>query len=146
MFSYEALESAKIARKKLFDKVKEIKSAHGKDKKTLQKKYLTRFTKEMNDDMNTAKALATMWAVLKDEKLNDHDKYFLVLEFDKIFGFELGSLKDDKIPADVKKLAEERLTARKEKDWAKSDKLRDKINSLGYDIGDTKEGYELKKE
>ena len=145
MFSWEALEGAKVTRRKLFDKVKEIKAVHNKDKKALQKKYLNQFTKEINDDLNTAKALATMWAVLKDDKLKNHDKYFLVLEFDKVFGFEFGNLKEEKIPAELKKLAEERLKARQEKDWAKSDKLRDKINSLGYDIGDTKEGYELKK-
>ena len=60
MYSEEALESARNSLKKLFDKVLELKkSKHGKDKVSLRKKYLTRFTKEVNDDMNTPKALAT---------------------------------------------------------------------------------------
>jgi cysteinyl-tRNA synthetase len=146
MFSLEALEGARTARKKLFDKVIELKkSKHGKDKVTARKKYLNLFTKVMNDDLNTPKALATMWEMLKDNKLLDHDKSFLLLEFDKIFGFNLGKLKKNNIPKEVVKLAEERLEARNNKDWEKSDQLREKIKSLGYIIGDTKEGFELSK-
>ncbi len=146
MFSLEAMESAQNARKKLFAKVLEIKSSkHGKDNKNLQKKHLNKFTKEINDDLNTSKALATMWDVVKDDKLNHHDKYFLLLEFDRIFGFNLGNIKKDKVPTNVKKLAEERLKARASKDWKNSDNLRDEISKLGWEIGDTKEGYELKK-
>lgn len=144
MFSYEALESSKTARKKLFDKVLEL-DKKGKENKSRQKKYLNQFTKDVNDDLNTPKALATMWEVLKDSKLSDKDTYFLLLQFDRIFGFNLGSLKEEKIPAEVKGLAEERSKARNKKDWKKSDELREKIKKLGYDIGDTKEGYELSK-
>lgn len=144
-FSWDAMEGAKQSRKKLFDKVLEIKAKHVKDNKKLQKKYLDQFTKEINDDLNTPKALATMWEVLKDDKLENHDKYLLVLEFDKVFGFELGKLKQEKVPAEIKKLAEERLKARNDKDWKKADQLRDKIKKLGYLIEDGKEGYEIKR-
>ncbi len=145
MYSEEALESARNSLKKLFDKVLELKkSKHGKDKLSVRKKYLTRFTKEINDDLNTPKALATMWDVIKDSKLGDHNKYVLLLEFDKIFGLNFGKLQESKVPKEILDLAKERLVARNEKDWQKSDKLRDKIRSLGWEIGDTKEGYELK--
>lgn len=147
MFSYDALESAKAARKKLIEKVLEFKdSRHNGDNKVLQKKYLSNFTKEISDDLNTAKALAVMWEILKDEKLNNHDKYFLLLEFDKIFGLNLAKVEKEKIPAAVKKLAEERLKARLAKDWKKADELRSKIEKLGYVVGDTKEGFIVKKE
>ena len=49
------------------------------------------------------------------------------------------------IPEEVKALAEERLNFRKEKNWAKSDELRDKISALGYEIKDAKDGYTLTK-
>jgi len=144
MFSYEALDSARIARKKLFEKVLGL-DKKGKENKSKQKKHLNLFTNDVNDDLNTPKALATMWEVLKDEKLSDKDKYFLLLQFDRIFGFNLGNLKEEKIPGKIKKIAELRLKARKDKDWKKSDELREKINKLGYNIGDTKDGYELSK-
>jgi len=139
------LQSAGVARKRLFDRVLEFKSVHGMDNKKLQKKYLVKFMSEVNDDLNTPKALATMWEVISDSKLSHHDKYFLLLQFDRVFGFNLGSLVADKAPMKVIDLAEERLAARNAKDWSKSDKLRDKITKLGWIIGDTKEGYELKK-
>lgn len=141
MFSYQALESAKITRKKLFEKVIGLKSSKGK----IIKKYLTQFNKEINDDLNTPKALATLWELINDKKLKNEDKYTTLLEFDKILGFNFKSLKKDKIPKEITALAKERLQARENKDWKKSDKLRDKINKLGYIIGDTKEGYTISK-
>jgi len=147
MFSYEALESARIARKKLFNRVLELSnSRHGKDNKSAQKKYVNEFNKQVSDDLNTPKALAVMWDMLKNYKLSDHDKYFLLLEFDKTFGFNLGSIKEDKIPKKVFELAIEREQARKNKNWDQSDKLREKIKKLGYFVDDTKEGYKIKKE
>ena len=101
---------------------------------------------EINDDLNTPRALATMWEVLKDEKLSAGDKYSTLLGFDKVLGLGLKDLKVDKIPQEIIKLAEQRLQARNNKDWKKADELREKITKFGYIVEDTKEGYELKKE
>ena len=51
----------------------------------------------------------------------------------------------EEIPAEVKAVAEERFEARKNKDWAKSDELRDKLSQMGYLVKDAKDGYELMK-
>ncbi len=140
-FSFKALDAAKTARKKLFDKTLEIKSSGGQ----CIPKYINKFMKEINDDLNTSKALATTWQLLKDSKISNKDKYATLLHFDRILGFNLGKLKKQTIPANIKKLAEQRLEARNNKDWKKSDLLRDKINKLGYQIDDTKEGFEISK-
>ena len=144
MFSLEALESAKNARKKLVEKVLGLDNS-GKENKKLQEKYLKQFTADINDDLNTSKTLATVWGVLKDENLSDKDAKVLLLKFDEVLGLGLRDLKAEKISTEVKKLAEERLKARNKKNWVQSDKLRDKISELGYVIEDTKEGYGLKK-
>ncbi len=146
MFSYEALEGAKAARKRLNDKFLELKKT-GTASPAKQKKYLQNFTEDINDDLNTPKTLATLWEVFKDETLTDKDKRSLLLQFDKILGLNLNQLKKEKtkVPAEVKKLAEQRLQARVNKDWKKADELREKIKELGYVVGDTKEGYELTK-
>ena len=47
------------------------------------------------------------------------------------------------IPAEVIAVAEERKKARAEKNWAKSDELRDKLKEMGYSVKDSKDGYEL---
>lgn len=146
MFSYEALEGAKAARKRLFAKAAELTKS-GKASPSKQKKYLQAFAREINDDLNTPKALAVLWDVLKDEKLSDKDKHSLILKFDEIFGLNLKEAKKEKltIPEEVERLAQLRLLARINKDWKKADELREKIKELGYIIGDTKEGYELTK-
>lgn len=146
MFSDEALEGAKAARKRLVDKFLELKRT-GKSDLLKQKEYLQRFTDEINDDINTPKALAVLWDILKDDSLNDKDKHSLLLKFDKILGLNLAKVKKEKliIPQEVKQLAEQRLQARLQKDWKKADELREKINNLGFIVGDTKEGYEMTK-
>ncbi len=139
MYSEKALESAKTARKKLFEKTLEIKESGGK----CVAKFINQFTKNINDDLNTSKALATTWELLKSD-LSNKEKYATLLHFDRILGFNLGKLKADKIPANIVKLAKERLKARNDKDWKKADKLRDEITKLGYSVADTKDGYEIK--
>ena len=148
MFSYEALEGAKSACKKLMEMVLEVKDSKskGKEDKSKQKKYLDSFTEEVNDDLNTPKALAVMWEAVKDEHLAESDKYALLLQFDQVLGLGLSEVRQEKIPVEVKKLAEERLKARLGKDWKKADLLREKIKKLGYSIGDTETGYNIKLE
>ena len=49
------------------------------------------------------------------------------------------------IPAEVRQLAQARWDAKKAKDWAKADELRSKIKSLGYEVFDSKDGFDIKK-
>jgi cysteinyl-tRNA synthetase len=51
----------------------------------------------------------------------------------------------DEIPADIRALADERLQARANKDWAASDRLRDQLSALGWTVKDAKGSYELSK-
>ncbi len=149
MFSYEALEGAKNTRRRLAEKVLEMKEAEritkGKEHKAAQKKYHEQFTSAINDDLNTPKGLATLWEMMKDEDLTDAEKYALVVQFDDVLGLDLKHVQKEKIPAEIIQLAEERLKARNNKDWKKSDELREKIKQRGYIVGDTKEGYEMTK-
>ncbi|HLC81116.1 MAG TPA: cysteine--tRNA ligase [Candidatus Nanoarchaeia archaeon] len=145
MFSWEALEGAKQARKKLLELILKIKASKDKEHKPRQKKYLAQFVKEVNDDLNTPKAMAVVWEVVKAKELTDKDKYLLLLQFDKILGFNLGSIRTDKIPTLIVRLAKEREKARAEKDWVKSDQLRDEIKSKGYLVEDGAKWFRLKK-
>lgn len=146
MFSTEALEGAKNARKRLVEKVLELKrEKSGKKNKDLSDKYIQQFTEQINDDLNTPQALATMWEMLKEEGLSGKEKYQLLLKFDTVSGLDLKKVKEEKVPKEVIQLAEERLKARQHKDWKKADELRQKIAALGYTVGDTKAGYEVRK-
>jgi len=148
MFSYEALAGAKIAHHRLVEAVLELKKDKSTNKNdSLVKKYIEKFLAEINDDLNTSQALATLWEVIKDSNLSGKEKLKLIFQFDEILGFNLSKVKKEKlaIPAEVKKLAEERELARKNKDWKKADEMREKIKQLGFTVGDSAEGFILTK-
>ena len=65
---------------------------------------------------------------------------------DLVLGLKLLEKEKISIPDKIKKLAEQRETARKNKDFKKSDELRNKLNGLGYKIDDTSEGYKISKQ
>ena len=116
----------------------------------------------MDDDFNTALALSALFGLFKNIKAK-------IAAGDKSVGADinqiintyslLGLFKTDadeflnsvgikaagEIPAEVTALADERQAFRKEKNWAKSDELRDKIAALGYEIKDGKDGYTITK-
>lgn len=64
---------------------------------------------------------------------------------DDIFGLDLFSINGEEIPETVKRLANDREKARKDKKWQESDRLRSEISKLGYTVDDTPQGYRLKK-
>ncbi len=150
MLSYDALDGAKNAFENLKKKIIELQKESSEAKKGSEKKfeqYSKDFLAAINDDLNTPKALALLWDVLKDNELKSETKYYLVLDFDRVLGFGLDKVKEEKIdiPDEIKAIAEKRSEARKKKDWGASDQLRDELRKKGWVIEDTKEGYELKK-
>ena len=118
------------------------------------------FNQSMDDDFNTAKALANLFGYFKTMKLKLAQKDDSVVEdynaIKKTYSL-LGLFTEDAksfiekhslvqaIPAEVLELANKRLQARKEKNFALSDALREQIKTLGYEIKDSKEGFELNK-
>ena len=143
LFSLESLDSAKKTYDRLKNIILELKTK--KDSKKSKNTYEKDFLESVNDDLNTSKALSVLWAVLRDSKLGSKEKLELAYEFDKVLGLSLKELKEDKIPKEIKEIAEKRQKARTEKDWPTSDKLRDEISSKGYEIKDLKEGYLINK-
>ena len=141
-FSWEALESAQNGLNNLYSDIQSL----GNTKGAISPKYKERLLESINDDLNMPQILALISEVLKSN-LKNEDKLTTILEFDKVLGLNLGNIKLEKvnIPANIKTLAEERLEARTEKNWSESDRLRDEINKLGWDIEDTEDNYTLKK-
>ncbi len=138
-FSDDVLENSKNSVERLKNIISEIKD----DKKT-NKKYLKEFEKVMDDDINTPKALAVLWKLIRDEKAEG--KMGVIKKIDMIFGLDLLKKEEIKIPKEVKELAEEREKARESKDWKKADEMREKINKLGFAIEDKERGYVIKKD
>lgn len=105
-----------------------------------------RFIEAINDDLNTPKALAVLWEALKSN-IPSEDKYDLAVSFDEVLGLGLNqvSMEDYEVPEEVQTLLKEREEARANKDFAKSDELRNTVMDMGFDILDTPEGQRVKK-
>jgi cysteinyl-tRNA synthetase len=140
-FVWEALEGAEIALKRLYRLYLNL----GEDTGTINEEYKQKFKEYIEDDLDTPRALTILWDLIKDEKISSADKKATILDFDKVLGLGFVDLKEEKIPANIKKLAEEREESRKNKDWKKSDELREEISSLGYEVKDSSEGYKINK-
>lgn len=120
-----------------------------------------RFNECMDDDFNTALAISNLYGYFKSAKakINSGDKSVgadlnqikntyallgLFLSDPEQFINAYGEIKES-VPEEIVAIAEERLIARKNKDWAKSDELRNKLSELGYEIKDGKDCYTLTK-
>jgi len=131
-FTWDSLEAAENTLNTLREHMRLLQENDGKisDQKGVEE-YETKFLEFINDDLNTPEALC---------------KYELILEFDKIFGLKLDEIKFEvEIPENIQKLIEERVEARKNKDYKKSDEIRNKIESLGYKLQDTRGGIKVRK-
>ncbi len=143
-FSFEALDSAKSAFNKLKNKILEMLEYPDVGKKDTEK-YIEDFQVNINDDLNTPKALAAVWGMLKDEKVNNKEKYKTLIEFDRVLGLGLKEIKLNELPEEIQNLITEREHARLKKDFKKADNLRDKLKNKGYLIEDTNQGVRWKK-
>ena len=106
-----------------------------------------RFHKAINDDLNMPLAMGVVWEVVRQE-VKSPKFATLLSEFDNVLGLKIQeqvSKKQEDIPREIVDLVEQRKVARANKEWSKSDELRDLIQSKGYKIKDTKDGMEISK-
>ncbi len=130
------------------------------DERGLETEIDEKFNTAMSDDFNTALALSDLFGYFKEvarltaegnsrarRMTNQIRKTYSLLglfkkDADAYFA-QYG--KKEEIPPEVKAVAEARKEARAQKDWAKSDELREKLKEMGYAVKDSKDGYELTK-
>ena len=139
-------------------------SFDGEKAAAAQEKIDLAFNECMDDDFNTALALSNLFGYFKEIKkllaTGNSDDFFtaltIAIQIRKTYAL-LGLFKKsakayvewyeqkhaESVPEEVQAIAKERWEARVNKDWAKSDELREKLASLGYAVKDSKTGYEL---
>ena len=146
-YSEEAMRNAEKGLSHLKNQFRNFGEISGK----VSKKFTLKFLKEINNDLNMPKALAVIQEMLKSEDLSNEDKKATLFEFDlKILGVGIIDLDikagdNMKIDEDVEILKDKREKARKEKNFKESDRLRSKIEKLGYTVEDSKEGMRVYK-
>jgi cysteinyl-tRNA synthetase len=161
-FSFDAVIQAEHAYQKLINRIVELiedqnRTASASEDieqyQTHKHVWIQRLLTDFNDDLNTAGALATIQTALKDVELGLELKLELVTFADQVFGLKLMEVAEIRIekeaearvdtPTQVTTLAEERLVARRAKDWTRADELKTEIQSYGYDIVDTTDSFKL---
>ncbi len=132
------------------------KSGDVKDEaKELFAKRRSQFEAAMDEDLNTADAVTALFELARDlnkmstDSTVSKEQLLMGAElFDtmtEILGILYNRKKADDVPAEIKSLAEKRAAARKAKDFALADKLRDEIAALGWQVKETRQGTEITK-
>ena len=142
VFSYEGLETASKAYKKLKTRISNLE-----DTKRLQQEefetYKNKFKENLENDLNTANAITLIYDILKDQNLNDTTKIKLIEDFDQVLSLDLLKQEEQKLDDNQKKYIEEQIKlrqeAKKQKDYQKADKIRDELLQKGIKLIDTKE-------
>ncbi len=158
-FSEELLLSAKASVERIYNAINNLEnlldevkaeSMTDKEKEYLQSlnKYKEKYIEKMDDDFNTADAITAIFDLIKDININvaiDSSKELInaCLSLIRELGCPLGMLqKSTKVSLDdeIQKLVDERQQARKDKNWALADKIRDELKGRGIVLEDTPQG------
>lgn len=162
-FSREVMEQTKNSSKRLYNAKYKLEDAIEKssaDKITDEEeklyksfdRHIQKFENAMDDDLNTADAITAIFDLVKDINLNldeSNSKEMLekTLELLKKLTRVLGIMEGEReeISEDIEGLIAERNAARKNKDFAKADEIRDKLKEMGIEIEDTRSGTTWKR-
>lgn len=139
-FSWEALEAAKTALKRLKIKVLQL----GEEEGEIHPLYISTFEEALEDDLNTPEALVFLWGLIDDKSISNADKLATIKQMDRVLGLKLDEPISFEVPQEVAQLLVSRNTARQNKDWKKSDELRAQIEALGFDVLDGPNGTDIR--
>ena len=142
-FSHAGLDSARDSlrnlRKRtdpLIGKATPIRSDRGLE-------WRTKFLESVCDDLNFPQALGILNLALKDPDVLEGEKAGLIVEWDRLLGLGLTEAETSEaveLPDDLKSLLTERAEARKNKDWKRSDAIRDQFRDRGFVLKDNPDG------
>lgn len=158
-FSDELMESAKAGLERIRNAVSNLSDIEGsgagenmtdeeKDALAEAERQKERFNEVMDDDLNTADAVSVIFDLVKlantttkDGATKEYAKELKkdITELGNILGLIL-EVREGTLDADIEKLIEERQQARKEKNFARADEIRDELLSKGIQLKDTREG------
>ncbi len=144
-YTRESVEGARNARLSLISKLRAIDSQRKKVKGEILNDFKKQFKKELENNLNISGALAVVSDLVKSKE-KPEDILTTVYDFDKVLGLDLEKEVHRKymnIPEEILKLANERVEARKDRNFELADTLREKIEEKGYRMMDTEDGFTL---
>ena len=148
-FSFEALDNAQAAFNKLVARVAALK-ADGDVDEAVVAQHSKKFADVLGNDMNTSLAVTSVYDALKADT-NDATKIAIINDFDKVLSLDLvneakklnekqADAPASEEDAEIDALVAQRTQARKDKNWAEADRIRDELNARGIVLTDTPEG------
>lgn len=146
-FTWEGLDGAANAYKKLKAKIKQLdRTPDLNENKT--DAYQVKFKEAIKNDLNTSTMMTLVYDVLKDEELSDFSKLYLMDDFDKVLGLNLIEEEkevDEDLEKEILAKIEERNQAKKDKNYALADEIRNNLLEKGIKLIDSREGttYEI---
>ena len=154
VFSWENLDNAAVAYEKLVSKIATLKEGEAVDLAMFDA-LKERFVNALNGDLNTSLAVTAVYDVLK-AKTNDATKLALLADFDKVLSLNLlaaaqklrdKQAEEEAASADpeIDALVEARTAAKKAKNYAEADRIRDELKAMGVEIIDTPHGAKWRK-
>ena len=152
VFSYENLDNAAVAYGKLIAKIAALDPEQpGEVDGAALGELKARFEKAMDADLNTSLAITALYDVLK-AKTNDVTKLAALEDFDRVLSLDLlahgekqrradreAQAKEERDP-EIDALIQQRTEAKKAKNWAEADRIRDELKARGITITDTPQG------
>ncbi|MBE6974719.1 MAG: cysteine--tRNA ligase [Ruminococcaceae bacterium] len=154
VFSWENLDNAAVAYEKLIAKIAAL-DPQGDVEAEAFDKLRERFVMALNGDLNTSLAVTAVYDALK-AKCNDATKWALLANFDAVLSLDLLE-KAQKVRAEnaqkeaesadpaIDALVAARAAAKKEKNWAEADRIRDELKAMGVELIDTPQGTKWRK-
>ncbi|HJA62963.1 MAG TPA: cysteine--tRNA ligase [Candidatus Intestinimonas stercoravium] len=154
VFSYENLDNARAAYEKLVARVAAL-TWEGEVDPAVFGQYQTAFKEALGNDLNTSLAVTRLYDVLKADA-NDATKRALIESFDQVLGLDLlkkaaayrekqAAPAGGEDAAEIEALVAARTAAKKAKDWAEADRIRDQLKEMGVELIDTKEGTQWRR-
>ena len=147
-FTWKSLAGAKTACENI---IREVNVVNGLRDQKKEKYYLAEFANKLANDLNMPQAIGVLHEVLNDSSLPSFSKKEIVMNFDQVLGLnllekakEIRKSRQKKLPSKIVSLAKKRETLREKGKWAEADKIRKKIEELGYRVEDTSEGTDIK--
>jgi cysteinyl-tRNA synthetase len=155
-FSFEALDSARSGRLNAVQRVVRLKQEHpgvqparpdalgGK-----AQQLLLGFRDALANDLNVPQALSAFWELIKEEQIPPQQKLGGLLEMDRVLALGIASAEpeqlDPQFKAQVQALIDQREQARRVKDYARADEIRNQLQEMGVALEDTPAGPRWKK-
>ena len=142
-FSYEVMDNVKVSYTKLINRIRNLSKDGDVDQAKFDE-YKAKFTDAITNDLNTSMAITVLYDMLKAD-MSDATKRKLVESYDKVLSLDLLSEEeqtsvDNELEAYINEKIEERKQAKKAKDFAKADAIRDELLGKGIELKDTREG------